>query len=195
MKDQYKKQYLLLRQIIGVVGIIFPIVLLAGCLISSFGAIPTSFSESYYTPMRDHFVGALFVIGFFLGAYKGYDKLDMVICITMGVSAVFAALIPTPEIPHFIFASITFLGMAYMSFFMFTKTDKYYILTKRKLKRNVVYRVCGVIILLCLIMIGLTKFIPDADKYKLVFWLEWLLLWAFSVPWVVKGEVLLKDKI
>jgi hypothetical protein len=195
MESLYKKQYLLLRRIIGVIGIIMPLVLLFGCLLLNSGEIAISFSDTYYTPMRDHFVGTLFVIGFFIGAYKGYDLIDRVVCLIIGISAVMTALIPTPLVGHYIFAGLVFLGMAYMSAFLFTKTDKYYVLTKRKLKRNMVYRICGAMIVLFLIMIGLTFFIEKASEYKLVFWIEWGLLWAFSIPWIIKGQTLLKDKI
>jgi hypothetical protein len=32
------------------------------------------------------------------------------------------------------------------------------------------------------------------DKFKPVFWMETLALWAFGISWLVKGQLLLKDK-
>ncbi len=62
-----------LRQIVGWIGTLLPIVLLVGVAISSTESRPDSMSGYYYTDMRNIFVGALCALGVFLGAYDGYD--------------------------------------------------------------------------------------------------------------------------
>jgi hypothetical protein len=59
--------YLCLRQVVGWIGTLLPIVLLVGGALSS-QARPDSMSGYYYTDMRNVFVGALCALGAFLGA-------------------------------------------------------------------------------------------------------------------------------
>lgn len=55
--------YLFLRQAVGWIGTLLPIVLLVGNAISSATPRPDSVSGYYYTDMRNIFVGALCAIG------------------------------------------------------------------------------------------------------------------------------------
>lgn len=83
------------------------------------------------------------------------------------------------------------LTLAYFSLFLFTMTDsRKGPPTAQKLKRNVVYRVCGYTILS-------VSYKPIAEKIPSlhpVFWLDSLAVEAFGVSWLVKGETILKDK-
>jgi hypothetical protein len=51
--------YMLLRQVVGWIGTLLPIVLIVGNAISSTTPRPGSMSGYYYTDMRNVFVGAL----------------------------------------------------------------------------------------------------------------------------------------
>ncbi len=53
--------------------------------------------------------------------------------------------------------------------------------------------------LLCIALIALywtvlEKKYPGLDDMHPVFWLESIALWAFGISWIVKGEIILKDK-
>ncbi len=123
---------------------------------------------------------------------------------------------------HLIFAALFFITLAYMSLFLFTKThreqpkisitayvsifrsnqkrfDQTRIPGKEKLKRNLVYYSCGVIMLVCILVIGLYYGFFDkngvsGESSTLVFWLEAAAVFAFGISWLIKGETLLKDK-
>jgi hypothetical protein len=87
--------YLCLRQVVGWIGTLLPIVLLVGLAISSAQSRPDSMSGYYYTDMRNVFVGALCALGAFLGAYDGYDCVDRWITNVAGFCAIGVAFCPT----------------------------------------------------------------------------------------------------
>ena len=86
---------LFLRQFVGWIGTLLPIVLLVGVAISSTQARPDSMSGYYYTDMRNVFVGALCALGAFLGGYDGYDCVDRWITNVAGFGAIGVAFCPT----------------------------------------------------------------------------------------------------
>jgi len=60
-----------------------------------------------------------------------------------------------------------------------------------------VYRVCGYIILACILLIGVVSLPtvkPNVDRFMPIFWFEALAVVAFGASWLVKGETILKDK-
>ena len=203
--------FLTMRRIIGILGISLPAVLIAGTmLIGSYDSIQNSISAYYYTNMQDVFVGVLCVVGMFLYAYTGYglhDKLAGRLGCFFALGTAFfptrpqiegIVYIPTYEYIHLACAASLFLILAYFSIFLFTKTDSEHpYLTKEKVIRNTIYRVCGYTIFACILLIGLYKIIyrePLAHPlWKPVFWLESLALWAFGFSWITKGQVIWRD--
>lgn len=93
--NQLIVSYMFLRQIVGWIGTLLPIVLLVGVAISSTESRPDSMSGYYYTDMRNIFVGALCALGVFLGAYDGYDEADRWITNIAGLCAIGVAFCPT----------------------------------------------------------------------------------------------------
>ena len=82
---------------------------------------------------------------------------------------------------------------------LFTKTDPNGVPTPRKKRRNVIYYVCGVVILLCIagmLLIGVfrSQIAPAIEDYAPVFWLESIAVLAFGFSWLVKGETLWQDE-
>src|SRR6188768_127088 len=70
--------YYALRILIGATGILLPLLLVLGNLIA-FNNFKIEFSVSDYydnSTAGDILVGVLFVLGFFLMTYKGYDRTD-----------------------------------------------------------------------------------------------------------------------
>ncbi len=108
---------------------------------------------------------------------------------------------PTPQqsvigAVHLVCATVYFLTLAYFAFFIFTRTDPERSPTSRKLLRNRVYRVCGVVVVGCLIGAGITGMVFDDELGRLhpVFWFETLAGLAFGAAWLIKGETLLRDR-
>ena len=193
--------YLTHRRVIGIMGLLLPVLLAGGCfIVPSCGGILDSISAYYWTEMRNVFVGILFVVGWFLFAYRGYERQDDIWGDLGCLFALGAALFPTSSgstlvgALHFISAASLFLVFTYFSLVLFRKSRG--IMTAEKRWRNRVYTWCGVIILLCIALIPIFKlFLGDTWIASLnpVFWLETFALWAFGVSWITKGETLWKD--
>jgi hypothetical protein len=121
---------------------------------------------------------------------------------------------------HLMSAGLFFLTLALISILLFTKTNPGLMLkpekpvdylamlvvtrTKpglplnpRKKLRNLIYRVCGWIILFCIagmLVVGIKSIKEHIQQYNPVFWLESLAVFAFGASWLVKGETILKDR-
>jgi len=204
--------YLEVRRTIGILGILFPFILLVGALILFQTGIQSSISNYYHTGMRDVFVGMLFVIGFFLLAYRGYERADNIAGNLGCIFAVGVALFPcTPDVGatstdhiigyvHLAFAILFFLTLIYISLFLFTKTNPDRTPTKRKLQRNIVYKTCGYVMIVCIVLIFVYLILPDTiasffEPLNPVYWLETFMVLAFGISWVTKGEAILKDEV
>lgn len=93
--------YLLLRKVLGWIGILLPIVLIAGDAIVRGTSLPGSVSGYYYTPMRNILVGALCVLGVFLVLYDVGVLAERWITNVAGVAVLGVALLPeSPPVPH-----------------------------------------------------------------------------------------------
>src|SRR6478752_5345635 len=196
--------YLGIRRAIGVIGIALPFVLLIGAWALDGLGVQGSISD-YYSVMRNVFVGSMVANGVFFLSYR-YARADAALAALIGLAAIGVALFPTtPVLPtpgqialgavHFVSATIFFLALAGFSFFIFTRTDPSRPMTPEKRKRNVLYRVSGILIVVCMALIALVNLLPtDAiDDLQPVFWLETVASVSFGVSWLVKGETLLKD--
>lgn len=204
--------FLTIRKVIGFLGFLLPIVVVLGS--QSLKEMLGSVSAYYYTNMREVFVGTLSCLGLFLISYHGYDLQDRISAKICGGSAIGVALFPTlpdsnslqPIISlisndklsnnlHHLFAFLLFITFSYMSLFLFRKTDDNP--SKEKNQRNKIYTACGLVILLCLLLALIYKFGPYKSTLKglhPIFWLEFVMLWAFGTSWLVKGGTILKDK-
>jgi len=203
--------YLTLRRAIGVLGILFPLLLWLGALLVFRVGLQKSISAYYHTGMGDVFVGTLCVIGFFLRAYRGYERLETDKWLTDNaagnlacVFAVGVALFPPkPDgvvslcvrivgIVHWTFAGLFFLTLIYFSLYQFTKTKSKGKESPRKRKRNWVYRVCGWTMFGCIVLIGIHAFFPKSflEVLRPIFVLETAAVVAFGVSWLTKGKVL-----
>lgn len=65
--------------------------------------------------------------------------------------------------------------------------------SRRKRIRNIVYRVCGITILSCVVLAGLSHVVPMpvGTRWPLLFSFEALAVFAFGLSWFVKGQTLL----
>lgn len=193
--------YLTLRRVVGVLGFALPVVLLIEGFVLD-GRMQPSISAYYDLERpRDVLVGALFAIGFFLLTYRGYEHEDDRAGDAAFVCALGVALFRYNgpgfvAVVHYVSAACLFLLLAYYSLVLFKKSRG--VMTPQKRKRNVVYTICGVVILTCLAIAGLHSLYARATgaaakDWQGLFWLEWAMLAAFGVSWFVKGETLWRD--
>jgi len=206
--DSLVLSYLLLRKAIGVLGITLPLAVALGKAALEHPALLGSISAYYYTVMGDVFVGCLCATGVFMWSYRGYELKDVIAAQVAAYSVIGIALFPTsPEIGataqqlligklHLSFAVVFFSTLIYFALVLFRKTNSNTPPTPEKIIRNRIYAVCGYTMLAALILIALVFLLPnDSPLFALnpVFWLEFILLEAFGISWLVKGEAILRD--
>ncbi|HNT92334.1 MAG: hypothetical protein H6545_01070 [Bacteroidales bacterium] len=195
--------YLSLRKAVGWIGILLPFVLVAGHLIIFNGASAlTNMSAYYHTGMRDLFVGAICAIALFLFFYKGYDRWDNSAANLAGFFALGVAFFPTvKEGPwdwiawvHFSCAACFLVILALISIFLFTRGEEH--LTEMKKKRNLIFRACGIIMLVALASIEVFFLFFDGinSDSRFVLIAETVTLMAFGISWLTKGGTLYPDK-
>lgn len=206
--------YLSLRRIIGILGILLPVVLVVGSVVAcGCTELQHSISAYYHTGMRNLFVGILSGVALFLFSYKGYTRLDDVMADMAALFALGVAFFPTSVtgmatsciIPintnlsgdlHYVSAALFFCVLAFFSLVLFTRTKGDF--TPQKRKRNMIYKVCGVImvaaiVLIALYSLGFKSANPPLEKLHPVFWLETIALWAFGISWLTKGKAIMND--
>ena len=203
-KNDQIVSYYALRILIGATGMLLPILLILGNLIAN-SSLQIEFSVSDYydnSTAGDILVGVLFVLGFFLMTYKGYEKVDSRAANLGCVFALGVALFPTTStnhvvyIMHFVFAVLLFSVFIFFSIYLFRKTGPGKC-TKQKDKRNMVYLVCGIVMIVCIagIAVGMIWLQQFSKTWHLVFWFESIALIAFGISWITKAEFLfMKDE-
>jgi hypothetical protein len=211
----YLVSFMTIRKGVGLLGVLMPIVLVAGqALIFGEPKLESSMSAYYYTKMGNYMGGTLCAVAFFLYCYRGYEKIDL---ITSRMAAVFAwGIVFFPGHPppiysvlnidypswvataHFLWAALMFCTFAFISIFLFTRSDTPNAMTRRKRQRNVLYKVCGIVMLVGCLGILLFNVVPSLEpyvrEYHATFCFETLALWSFGLSWLTKGQFLLKDK-
>ncbi len=199
------------RLVIGILGMALPFVLFLGNLLIFREGLQGSLSAYYHTGMRGIFVGILWVIGFFLLAYKGYDNDSVwgdLACLFAVVTALFPARQSAPldcggspgvvGWVHNISAGIFLCILAWFALGLFTRTKPGSTPTPGKIRRNRVYRICGCGMVACLVLMAVYMFLGDLlcpvlNVLRPVFWLESLAIVLFGISWFVKGGGLWKD--
>lgn len=195
--------YLSLRKAVGWIGILLPFVLVLGnILIFGEREVLTNMSVYYHTGMRDIFVGAICAIALFLFFYRGYDRWDDRSADLAGIFALGVAFFPTVKDGpwdwsawiHFISAAGFLVILALISLFLFTRGE--YHPSEMKRKRNLVYRVCGIIMLASLASIEVFFLFFDGinSGSRFVLIAETVTLMAFGISWLTKGGTLYPDK-
>lgn len=195
-----------LRVMIGVLGLLLP--WLVALITLSW---PGSISETYYS----YFATGTFMIvlgsaSLLLVCYDGYSKADDITATIAGCFGIGICIFPmtyalNPDMKTGVFhlpsdisnifhsasAFIFFGVLAFMSFFLFTKTSGE--MTKQKKIKNIIYRVCGVGMIgsFLLMLLNLFSWAP----YNLTWIVEAIALFFFGVSWIVKADVIpfLKD--
>lgn len=214
LNNEFVISYLKLRKAIGWLGLLMPVIVRWGAKLLEKIPSHDSISAYYYTSMRDVFVGILAAIGVFLFCYRGPSKQDNILTNIAGLCAIGIGLLPTEPIYHELISSrfltssaecysnhgplgfhiyvvaAFFLIISYLAIFRFPKPSQPYI-TKQKLSRNKIYVACGIVMVLMLIAIVAIKAIAPKQS---IFWPETVAIVAFGIAWLVKGQMILKDK-
>ncbi len=202
--------FLTMRKIIGILGILLGFIVVLGGLLSS--SFENSISRYYHTNMRDIIVGTLVATAVFLFAYKGYERIDNIVTNLLGIFALGIALFPcqpalTPEIGarfsflvlpisfsntiHMISATAFFALLIFNDLVLFTKTSGE--MTAQKIKRNRVYKTCALFIALGYLVAASQIIFPILATGPTILIAEVIMLVAFGVAWLVKGEGILQD--
>jgi hypothetical protein len=202
-----------LRKAIGWMGMSLPFFLVLLSLIPFFKTnIQQSISYYYYSNLREIFVGVLCAVSLFLIRYRGFDnpvfwKNDNKMTNLAGIMALGVALVPTNPagcrekiytlIPvcakfigwiHYFFAASFFLILAIISIKIFTigqNNDPG--IKLRLLNENIIYRICGCMIIISVILIPICDVLNLFRSSTLI--LEALALIAFGTSWLIKGRV------
>lgn len=217
LKDKNKKfiiSHLTLRKLIGILGMLMPFACLFGGSLFLNAPVLDSISAYYHSNMRDILVGLLVGVSLFLMTYKGYEKRDMLVAIVSGIAALGIAIFPCesrvdpsaavgtfllrPPIAgylHYGSSALFFILLGINSCFLFTLGDKKK-WTRRKSIRNVIYRACGLVIFASLLTLGILAIVLGDNLVATVwtFVFETVMLLAFGISWLVKGETLFVDR-
>ncbi len=217
--NSYVISYLTLRKAVGILGMALPVVLIASFTIMNKHCIlPPSISHYYYTKVGTYFTGTLCAVALFMFAYNGPDVIDKRAALFACVCALGVAFYPAnPYFDegkncirvslssnpvrnglHYGFAGLLFLTFAFFSLVLFTKTSGEP--TKEKLMRNIIYKICGWLIIACIVGIALVTLLDRTDEVEsktvniTTYVFETIALLAFGFSWLVKGKTFLKDK-
>lgn len=191
-KELLIKNSYTLRKLIGVLGILLPVLLpLLLLFTDGFTEVLPSISHYYYTKSGPLFIAIMSLLAIFFIIYKEKCT-DFIISSITGMAALIVVLLPTDsllqgclnisenhivtileknptrEAFHYIAAAIFLLSLAYMSIFRFTKTSEGYEDSKKQIDfRHKIYRILGVIMIFSIILIFLgsdyfNKIVPNS---------------------------------
>ncbi|MFT5779695.1 MAG: putative membrane protein [Crocinitomicaceae bacterium] len=203
----------------GVVGFLLPIlVFFQSRIMDDFDEILPSISNYYHTSSQDTFVGILCIIAITLFVYKGPEKdnrKDRIASFIASMTALGVPFFPTScvNVPwcielepnwtqyvHVPCAIILFSTFGYIAYALFTNSGTQ--VKDRKRVWNDIYVICAWTIwasIYAMIAISIGEEIDESYTFQLgaappVFVLECIALAAFVITWLVKGEVVLRDK-
>lgn len=155
-----------------------------------------SISATYYATSSPWMVGSLCLASFFFLTYRGYDLGDRWFTNLSALTSICIVVFPCSnsfydkvgifQLPsnvsgmlHNITAAMLFVSFGLMILCQFTKgTNK---------KKNVLYRVCAIVIFASVLGIGLATLLGLPGYMTIV--CEFVLLEAFAVAWIVKSNV------
>jgi hypothetical protein len=209
--------YITIRRTIGILGILLPVICLTGGYFLANEPLKSSISLYYYTNMHDVFVGILFMVSIFLVTYEDERKIDDFLTTIAGFAGFGIVIFPCKNIAeplcvigtfqltsqvsdmiHLISASVFFFLLGFNSIFIFTrkkssgKTDK-----RNEFIRNFIYISSGIIIHICMSILIICYVVRGECGYNesnLPIIFESVMLFAFGVSWLIKGETFYKDR-
>lgn len=202
-----------LRITLGALGMALPWIVLLLCVIYDCAPgdhiFPDSISATYYfAPTITPFMIILGASGVLLMCYRGYTWVDDLVNTLTGIFALGICLFPcgndemyklgyipdrvgTFQVPvgisdviHSMCAIAFFVLLAYNVLFLFTKSSGN--MTRNKKIRNIIYRVCGVGMLIALAAIVVVSVF---SIYAGIWWIEAIALGFFGIAFLTKADV------
>lgn len=200
-KEKLNKQYLRIRNFLGTLGCLLPILSISGAAISPNTCIDGwwySISVTYHS--SPVLTAILSSVAFFLLMYRGYNKWDTLVNTIAGIAALGVVIFPCEcpwlmstdrvglfwlpikitKIFHYISAAITFSMLSLNSIWLFAKGNNE--------KKKLIYRICGIIMLSAFTLFGIFSLIPNMPGWHVIIW-ETIMLFAFGISWLVKGHL------
>lgn len=202
------KSMLSQRRILGILCILLaPCSLLFGLIGAKYNEPYwyTSISSTYYANSKIVMIGLLFATSVFFFSYKGYDIKDRICSLIEAISAIGVIVFPngntnlkevtglfclslkTSMIFHCISAAILFIAFGINILCLFTIGDK---TNPKKRHRNIVYYICGSVILLGVLAQFIYVLIPTSDHSLFTMINESIMLTAFGFAYLVKSEAI-----
>jgi len=209
---RYVRSFLIMRTLVGVLGIALPIllVLVDGVWFDA-GPLRESLSAYYYSGARELFVGGLSAIGVFLITYKvAENNLDNTLSLLAGLSVVVVALFPTSRPSnligltalqnrwgesfvagiHFVAAALFIFSLAVISY-SFGKREgrpREDGVPQRRSRRfwRTYHWICAALILAAFLWSGVTE-LTDLGPSRSLLYGEVVAVWAFAASWLWKG--------
>ena len=205
LRPNLYKSFLYTRFLVGVVGVLLPIMLIGSDLVVFGNAPRGSLSAYYYHPSFLHvwFVGSLWAIGVGLMVYMGTRKSSTagLLSTFAGVAALVVALFPTGEVGvdggwvtkvHFLAAAVVIGGLAALcvgfSIYDRNRTDSD-ANAERARRFAPVHLVMAGLIVLGIVAALATSLFGFWPAYGVLFG-EALAILAFGVSWTLKGAEL-----
>ncbi|MEV8517880.1 hypothetical protein [Dactylosporangium sp. NPDC051484] len=206
----YLRSYLLMRAVIGFIGLALPFLLVLGDLALAGGGIRGSLSAYFYSGMRDVFVGALCVTGLFLVTYKVFEhNLDNLLSLVAGVAALGVALFCTDRpkgstvpitplqerlgetpvaVVHYVSAAVFIVSLGIISLYFGIREGKRTELTGRLSPAfwRRFHWACAAGIGVAVLFIAVTELTGWFDDYSLIVG-ETLAILSFGASWLMKG--------
>ncbi len=194
--NDHVRSFLTMRRVVGMVGILLPLVLVAGHRLSGGGTVH-SISRYYHTEMRDLFVGGLCAMALFLFCAGGRRRSERTAIQIAAMCALGVAFFPVAAvgeavgavaIAHYLFAFTLFVTLGACSICFFGKNRDTSSESSASLRW--VHIACGVVIFVNVALIVWHSAFVDCDKSQceFVFWAETVALTAFGCSWLLEGR-------
>ncbi len=205
-----------MRAVVGVLGILIPIVLVVGDIVFLEARMTArgSLSAYYHSGMRDVFVAGLAVVGVFLITYKIFERnLDNTLSLVAGVTALGVAFFPTGipddidspltplqerlgedlvETAHYVSAAVFIISLAVISYWFAQRESKRDRLRDGRSSRRSpefwrrFHLLMSGLIVGSILFIVGTQFFDVLDDNSLLLG-ESLAVLAFGASWLAKG--------
>lgn len=227
--ERHLISYIELSKLLGILGIALPVILL-GLTAANHSKILPSISDYYYSISKGVFIGIISAISVFLYTYNGFDDTEKYLSKIAGIAALLLGIFPTSvrednllkpckfytidDFSKFVIPSVQnskFVGSFHLfSAFIFFAVLVIMILWKfiayernsslRSSNRICLYLICGIVMALCILIMGVNHFIPcmfkDSDDwtFPLTFTCEAIALLFFGIAWITRGKGFMSDR-
>jgi hypothetical protein len=188
--------HVLLRKLVGLIGILLPFVLMIGGWASSSASFPESISGYYYTDMRNFLVAGLCALGVLLIAFRGYGSADSLFTGIAGFCVILVALCPTkPPLGlgrhftsqqdvvgdlHVVFAAAAFIALGLTALRFAGKHQS----------NAAIHQACAGMIFSCVLVACLWSLLPGLAHSSMppLFAIEVIAMCASGVSWFISGR-------